>query len=410
MKKFLCVFLAAFFAAALGFTQELKFDGYINSGLGLWISDKEGDTNPKVMAYGVDSERYIGRFRLNGAYTNEEKTAGANFRFQVQGKGWAPSVTSGKGGTPEHTHSVTTGFPMDTPALTVGYGWVKFLDMITIKAGLVDDGTWQTADYIYNDDQSEGAGVLVRVSPIKGLDIGAGGFVATPNSSGNNNFFGVNLPTQLMWDEAKYTFSAAYTMEDVFRFMVSGRPANKTGGDAKYNRSNILAEFRLLAVDNLTAVVVGQMDNFDKDDNNKLINIYETFGYKIGNLGLGLNAAQYIVMEQTDANKKKDAPTDIAVWVNPWVSYGFKEGAVVPRLDIVYFMGGAIDGENYQRRGFVANNNKDAYVINARPSVKINVNSKASFEIGDSFYYTKAGSKADAVINNVFYVDLVVKF
>jgi len=416
MKRIFCVFFAVVSVAALGFTQELKFDGYVNSGLGLWISDQKsnGNDDPKVMAYGVDSERYIGRFRLNGAYTNEAKTAGANFRFQVQGRGFSTTATTGSvasGSDPAHAHSVSTAYPMDTPALTVGYGWVKLVDMITIKAGLVDDSTWQTADYIYNDDQSEGAGLLVRVTPVTGLDIGAGGFVATPNSSGNNNFFGVNIPTQIIMKDAKYTLNAAYTMDKVFRFMASFRTANKTGGDSKYNPSQILAEFRLLAVDGLTAIVVGQMANLDKDDQNKDINIYETFGFKIGDLGIGLNAAQYLRTLPSGSTAKKD----LSFWVNPWVSYALGEGSVVPRLDVVYFMGGGMDGENYHRRGFAVNYDSDRYVINARPSVKINVDSRTSFEIGDSFYYTQgakdsSGKKPDPGMTNVVYADVVVKF
>jgi len=399
MKRILCVFIAAVSVAALGFTQELKFDGYVNSGFGLWMGNKESgyDDPPRVMAFGVDSERNVGRFRLNGAYTNEAKTAGVNFRFQVQGKGVNNSAVA--------------------PALTVGYGWVKFLDMITVKAGIVDDGTWQTADVIYNDDQSEGVGLLVRVTPVTGLDFGAGGFTATPESSGDNNYIKALNAVPTKMEDAKYTLNAAYTMDKVFRLMASFRTANKTGGDAKYNRSQILAEFRLLAVDGLTAIVVGQMDNLDKDYMNKDINFYETFGYKLGSLGVGLNAAEYIRNLPSGGTGDKE----LSVWINPWVSYALGEnGAVVPRLDVVYFMSGRVkrgtaDGltnvsNDYSRRGFEPNYAKEAYVINARPSVKINVDSKTSFEIGDSFYYSKAGKGKDPAMTNVVYTDVVVKF
>jgi len=401
MKRIICVFIAAVSVAALGFTQEFKFDGYVNGGLGLWTSNEDGKDDPMVMAYGVDSERYIGRFRLNGTYTNDAKTAGVSFRLQVQGKGFTQTTASGE----------TYGYPVNTPSLAFGYGWLKLLDVITIKAGLVDDGTWKTADYIYNDSQSEGAGVLVRITPVTGLDIGAGGYVATYTSGSNNNFLGINLPSQLKAEDAKYTLNVAYTMDKVFRIMASYRPDNKTGGDSKYNRSQILAELRLLAVDGLTAIVVAQMDNLDDDTKVKDMNFYETFGYKIGDLGIGLNAAQYIRTLQ-DGSTAKD---DFSLWINPWVSYALSEGKIVPRLDVVYFMGGNQDGQNYHRRGFVANYDKDKSVINARPSLRINIDSKTSLEIGDSFYYYQPGKKADgttadAVMTNVAYVDVVVKF
>jgi hypothetical protein len=389
MKRILCVLIAAVSMAALGFTQELKFDGYINSGIGIWASTDKNDDDSMLMAYGVDSERYIGRFRLNGTYTNADKTAGANFRLQVQGRGWPDKASA------------------STPSLAFGYGWVKLLDMITIKAGLVEDSTWKTADYIYNDSQSEGAGVLVKVTPIAGLDIGTGGYVATYNSSSNDNFLDLNLPTQIVLKDAKYTLNASYTMDKVFRLMVSGRTYNKTGGDAKYNRSHALAELRFLMVDGLTAIVVGEMDNLDKDNANKDINFYETFGYQFGAVGLGLNAAQY-VRKLSENNKGKD--DDLSIWINPWISFSINEGKIVPRLDVVYFIGGNQDGQNYHRRGFVANYDNNRYVINGRPSVKINVDSRTSFEIGDSLYYTKQAKDKDAVVYNVFYADVVIKF
>jgi len=397
MKRIFCVLLAAVFVAALGFTQEVRFDGYVNSGLGLWMSDQKGDDDPMVMAYGVDSERYIGRFRLNGAYTNANRTAGANFRLQAQGKGF--TATSGDK------------YPVNTPALAFGYGWVNFKDVVTIKAGLVDDSTWQTADYIYNDDQSEGAGMLLKLTPTTGLDLGFGGFVATPNSSSNNNFFGVDLPSRIKYDEAKYTFSAAYTMDRVFRFMVSGRTYNKTGGDSKYGSSHALAELRILAVDGLTAIVVGEVDNLHDNDKIRDVNFYETIGYRTGNLGIGINAAQFI----RNLPSGSSANDDLSVWINPWISYAFYEGAVVPRLDAVYLLGGYQDAENYHRRGFKPNYNNETYVVNVRPSVKFNLDSRASFEIGDSFYYSNAARNNGAklnnpVITNVVYADVVVKF
>jgi len=424
MKRIFCVLLAVLLAAAFSFGQELKFDGYVNSGLGLLYTDAEdanGDKqDPTLMGYGVDSERNIGRFRLNGAYTNADKNAGLNFRFQVQGRGsfsttsssaatGNPTVPSGGTAVDPHTHTVTatTRYPINAPSLAFGYGWVKPVEMLTIKAGLVDDSTWRTADYIYNESQSEGAGLLLRLSPISGLDIGAGAYVATFNSGSNNNFFGVNVPEQIKLDEAKYTINAAYTMDKVFRFMVSWRNENETGGNAAdYGNSQILAELRLLMVENLTAIVVGRYDNLDNDDKDKNLIFYETFGYKIGDLGLGLNAAEFVKMDTAAAN----ANDDFSFWVNPWVSYSMAEGKIVPRLDVVYFMGGLPNGTNYHRRAFAANYNTDASVINARPSIKFNLDSRASLEIGDSFYYVTPGKDIDAVINNVFYTDIVVRF
>ncbi|GHV84728.1 hypothetical protein AGMMS50230_03360 [Spirochaetia bacterium] len=389
MKRILC---AVFFVVlvSFGFAQELKFDGYVNSGLGLVMSNVSG-VDPQVMTYGVDSERFIGRFRLNGAYTNADKSAGANFRLQVQGRGVA-------------------GETANSPSLAFGYGWIKPLDFLTVKAGLVDDSTWQTADFIFNDDLGEGAGMLVKLSPITGLDIGAGAYAASYRSGSNNNFLASGpLPESLNWNRIKYTLNLAYTMPDVFRVTLGGRSWNTAGGTAANgpdNSAKAFGEFRFLAVKDLTAVVVVAADNLYNDDSSRdfsktgTIAVYETLAYKLSDLRFGLNAAQY---------KSNTANSDLALHFNPWVSYALFEGKIVPRLDAVYFMGGAKDGANYHRRAYAANYNADTYVITGRPSVKINIDSKTAFEAGDAVYYQKPAA-GDSVLTNVFYVDLVIKF
>ena len=386
MKRFFCVVLVAVFVTAFCFAQELKFDGYVNSGIGLWMSNEEGNDDPQLMIYGVDSERFFGRFRLNGAYTNADQTIGANFRLQVQGTG--SRTESG-----------------NIPTLAFGYGWTKLADIFTIKVGLVDDGTWATGDVIYNDDQGEGAGMLVRVSPITGLDLGVGAYVASYESGSNNNVIPV-LPSQFVFNEAKYTFNAAYTMDKVFRLMLSGRTKNETEGDSAAKTSHALAEFRLLSINNLTAVLVGEVNKLDDYSDNGEISLYQTIGYRMGDLTFGINAAQYL----RNVPSGSDAADDLGLRFNPWVSYALNEGKIVPRVDLVYFMGGRQNGTNYHRKGFSTTYDKESYVINARPSVRFNLDNRTSLEIGDSFYFNKPDKDLDGVINNVFYTDFVIRF
>lgn len=376
VKKILCVFLA-FGAAAFGFSQELKFDGYVNSGLGLAVTSKE-DTDPQVMAYGLNSARNIGRFRLNGAFTNADKTAGVHFRLQVQGKGIKDE-------------------PANLPSLAFGYGWFKPLDMLTVKAGLVDDSTWQTSDVILNGDQGEGAGMLVKLSPITGLDLGVGVYAVSYGGSGSNNFFSIGpLPETLRWDEIKYTFNAAYTLDKVFRAALSGRTWNLTGNETT---PRVLGEFRLLAIENLTAAAVIEADKADEDfSDTGLINLYQTLAYHAGDWKFGLNAAQYM-------DNGKDTP---ALRFNAWLSYALNEGGIVPQLDMDYFLGGQRDGNNYHRNAYKAVYSEDVYVITARPSVTFNFGSKTAFEIGDAVYYSTDGSGDE--LTNVLYVDAVIKF
>jgi hypothetical protein len=449
MKK---AMLGVLILAAAGglFAQELKFDGYLNSGLGIVSTDtkvpdgsgtKTADT--KITAFGVDSEQGGYRFRLNGSYTNAEGTAGAKFRFQAQ-----------------------SNFALGAFSLPYAYGWVSFLNKIfTVTGGLVDDGTWNSGGAILNDDVGEGLGALVKISPIDGLNLGVGAYVISQQSGGNNStliipagavttttdsggktttkdpsttsFSGLDIPL----DRLKYTVSAGYTLPDLFKVTASFRTANQTGNsisryadadsekfDGRDETSKLIFGAQILAVKNLTAVVEAEVDKLedtgaDKDKDNIDFNLYETIGYKLGDLSFGVNAVQYIRSE-------KDVDHDFGLHLNPWVSYAI--GAIVPRLDLNYLMAGkalttpggtnALPGASYHRKVFSYADNGDAdnySVIAARPSVKFNIDKNTFIELGDliAFSMGPEGAFANADdpkkssnFNNVFYIDFVWKF
>jgi hypothetical protein len=162
----------------------------------------------------------------------------------------------------------------------------------------------------------------------------------------------------------------------------------------------------------------------DKDKDNIDINLYETLGYKLGDLAFGLNAVQYLRVE-------KDVNHDFGLHLNPWVSYAI--GVIVPRLDLNYFLAGkattspaasgvATLGTKYHRKVFAYSDNgedaDDVSVIAVRPSVKFNVG-KGFIEIGDLIAYSTGpeGSFADvddakksSSFDNVFYVDFKWSF
>jgi maltoporin len=404
----------------MAFAQEVEFDGYVNSGLGVVITDRKevndaGDDDqtakPSITAYGVDSEATYLQFRLNGAYTNADGNAGAKFRLQAK-------VND------QHLN------------LAYGFGWVKFIDIITVNAGLVDDGTWATKGGILGDDLGEGLGVLVKVSPIDGLNLGVGAYSLSAGGGSSNNSYGHvsilsgNSPPSNVrdWNEAKYTLNGSYTLPDLVKINAMYRGENKSAsGNADRESAKAIAELQILAIDNLTAVLEGEFDrlqNFGKGSSETTtgtagrINIYETVGYKLGDIQVGLNAAQYY---------NKQEKTDLGLRFNPWVSYTI--GQIVPRLDVVYFIGGQVTGStdkdkgegNIERKGYTATWNKDDSVIGVRPSVKINLDSKTTLEIGDLINYEKREGKAfnqslikgdptDSKFTNTFYVDLTIKF
>lgn len=428
MKRIFCVLLAVCAITALGFSQDFKFSGYMNYGLGVETTnrdiDEAGYIGARVRTAGVDSEQTGGRFRLNGSYSNEDKTAGADLRIQLQGVGPTVDpratnpnrVASGDSSNNNSTYNL---------GLAYAYGWIKPVELLTVKAGIVDDSTFVTAGPILRDDAGGGAGsgLFVKLTPIDGLDVGVGAYPRSSDGSNNNNRI-ESVGGWGEWYRVKYTFGVGYTMPEMFKVTASFRSSNKAGISSR-EQARAIGEFRLLAVENLTAIIEVEMDNiyneakendFFKDEGK--INIFETFAYKMDDLSFGLNAAQY--------TSKDDKLEDISLRFNPWVSYAMSDGKIVPRLDGVFFLGGdrnslptvtsGGDFEKYDRRMDVAPTyNKNYYVVSVRPSVKINVDNRTSFEIGDAFYYRKVDDKKvsvkkDKFVDNVFYVDLVVRF
>jgi hypothetical protein len=436
MKKlgFAALLVAGVIAAAGVFAQEIKFDGYVNSGIGILSTDakvQDGDgtktADTKVVAFGVDSEQSIYRFRLNGSYASEDGNTGAKFRFQAQNN-----------------------FNSGAFSIPYAYGWASFFNKIlTVNGGLVDDGAWGSGGAILNDDVGEGLGTLVKASPIDGLNLGVGVYVITPQGGGSNNT--IIVPDEVSLGRLKYTFNAGYAVPDLLKLTLTFRTANQTGdATGKYNdadterfagseTSKLIFGAQVLAVKGLTAVVEVEADKLedtgvDKEKDNIDLNLYETLGYKLGDLAFGLNAVQYIRVE-------KDVDHDFGLQLNPWVSYAI--GSIVPRLDLTYFLAGtatttlasvtddgqgniifnpAALGSKYHREVFAYKDTgsdvDDVSVIGIRPSVKFNVG-KSFIEIGDLIAYGWGfeGAFADAgdiekssSFNNVFYIDFKWSF
>jgi len=400
MKKLAVIpVMFALLAGAL-YAQELRFDGYINSGLGV-INAADNDT--VVKAFGVDSESNGYRFRLNGSYTNEAKNTGARFRLQSQRR-------------------IDQAGYFSIPYV---YGWAGFFDSrITLTGGIVDDGTWTTADWWWNDDQGEGLGLLLKVTPIEGLSLGIGAFTISQQSGGSNNIlsFSGSLPNfgsiLIKAEDAKYTFNAAYTMKDAFRLGVSFRTKNQAGwapstavppADYPFNgreeTGQLIGEFRLLAVKDLAAVIVGVFDKLDDFSDSGNITISETFAYKINNeINAGLDMVQFLYNRPTDE--------DPGLLFHLWGSYSI--GSVVPRIDLTYFIGGRSNtSQQYHRRGYAAAAN-DFSVFGVRPSVRINLDSRTFVEIGDAinldFDKNSGYAGEDSQFTNVFYIDVKWSF
>jgi hypothetical protein len=408
MKKLgiLVVLLAAGLVVASGaFAQEIKFSGYVNSGLGVVFSTEENAQDPYIAAHGVDSWNNGFTIRVDGAYDNEAGNAGAFVRLQAAGG----------------TNDVT---------IPIAYGWFSAFDKIlTVKGGIVDDATWHTGGMYFAPDQSEGLGALVKVTPIGGLDIGAGAYVAeVPPGRGYIN--PGNGARELT--DAKYTFNFAYTLTDMVKITATYRPKANLAvlgtTDVTAVTSRAQASVALLAVPSLTALVELELDNLqdfkalkvsDTDAWDRLvtlttdasgkINIAEKFQYDLDSLSVGLWGVQWLSQAED---------VDFSLYVNPWVSYTI--GSIVPRLDIGYGNGvqsGFNNGTERAgwRRGNVSPKyDSDYSIISIRPSVKLNIDPNTFVEIGDLIDVDggpeNTWTDANSRISNVFYVDFKWSF
>lgn len=466
MKKILIlIIMLSLFAVSL-WAQEFKFDGYINSGVGVVATDNK-DIDPYLKAFANDAEHQGYRFRLNGTFSNESKNAGGKFRMQSQtnlstisskstSKSTSTSGYDDNGGDPKVT--TTTGTTTDTTttssvsgyfSLPYVFGWVGLLEnKIVLNAGIVEDGTWSTGDFwLASDSVSNfvGLGSLLKITPVDGLVFGAGAYTMNRLSGSNNNALAnlgaLGAPIELK--KAAYTLHGVYTMKDVFRLGASFRSENLAGGGNTEQTSLVYGDLRYLGVKDLTAVVAGKFDYLGKEKDTTSgdaadIIISETFAYKMDQFTIGINAVQFLYDRKDASDKKIDM--NPSLFFNLWGSYAIDK--VVPRLDLVYFMGGRskLAGTNYEgdgkyssgsntngwdRHGFqniaVAKDAEaDVSVFSVKPSVKINMDSRISLEIGDMINYDmgeKEGAYKDSDdpkkktrLTNAFYVDLKFSF
>ncbi|MCL2270063.1 MAG: hypothetical protein FWC24_01840 [Treponema sp.] len=414
--------------------QNFKFDSYFNSGLGVVYSD-DADTDTMLKAFGVDSEQNGYRFRLNGSFSTDAGIAGIRFRFQSQSSLYQTGYFS----------------------MPYVYGWIKlFDDILYMAGGIVDDSAWQTRDWWINDDAGEGLGVMLRVQPILGLNLGAGAYIISQQAGGNNNIlqYGRFLPNfgdvTPRIEDAKYVFGASYaygnlagdTLEEIFYLGLTFRMKNMAGWEYTYQEieqfgyyyegrqesAQLIGEFRFLGVEGLTAVAAVSLDRLEEFSANGNIILSETFSYQFGRTILGFNAAEFIYNRESVLGKKLSY--DPGLLFNLWGSYTYV--IIEPRLDLVYFWGGMSrvagkDNEAFMwyRRGFNNNwkiaeygsdNSQNFSVFSIRPSVKFNLLNRTFVEFGNMFNYDFGnfdGAYSDSEdlkkrsrISNVFYIDL----
>lgn len=410
------------------YAQNIKFDGYFNSGLGL-VYTSYADKDTFLKAFGVDSEQNGFRFRLNGTYISEDENAGVKFRMQSQSR-------------------LDQGGYFSIPYV---YGWMRFFNnIVSLTGGIVDDINWQTADWWINDDTGEGLGLLIKLMPISGLNIGFGSYLISQQSASSNNIFIVSLGNVLpnfgsitpKIKDVKYVFSASYTMPDIFYLGASFRLKNKAGWngtidtdiygyfyDGRQESAQLIGELRLFMIRDFSAVIAASLDNMQEFDSEGNIIVSQSFVYEQNSFFIGLNAAEFMYNRKNVLGNK--IPYKPGLVFNIWGSYVIDK--IVTRLDLLYFFGGQSRAGGdaaymWHRKAYTdypvykinADDKRSRSVFSVRPSFRYNVSAGTFIEFGDMFNYDFAnydGAYGDSgdpakrtMISNVFYIDYIWNF
>lgn len=151
MKKAIVLLLALAVLGSAAFAQELKFSGYLDTGVAYF---DDGTNDPTIGLWGDDSGTTT-RLNFQGAYTNQN--VGATFRLRMQ--------------------NVDTGSPAATPAhsaVFVNRAWVwatMFDGMAKLQVGKLGDYTWSSFGNDFGNFDTA-TGLQLQIMPVAGLNFG----------------------------------------------------------------------------------------------------------------------------------------------------------------------------------------------------------------------------------------------
>ena len=253
MKKALIVLLILGVAGGL-FAQSVSWTGSV--GTGLFIGFGENFDDVPVWAHDDDDGAGV-IAKINGAYDADV---------------WGLKLgTVGRAGD---------GFDL---SFYNAYGWMKLLNkIITVRAGMIDDGAWSTG-LEYDTGIAGGGGIRIEVEPITGLNFGA--FFTFPNgglSAGKiGNFF-------------QETVIGAEYKSSLFRVDVAMALFSEESEYSNFDNMDmrVIFGFEFTGVPGLTLGVSGGVDHLAEYADEGVFKIYEEGHYKLGALKVGLVLGQ----------------------------------------------------------------------------------------------------------------------
>ena len=211
------------------------------------------------------------------------------------------------------------------------HGWSTILDMVTIRAGLIDPGVWVTDGWI-DTNLSSGLGIRVEIHPMEGLNVGV--FIPTPAG-------GDYIEDAIQGygnEDGGMAFGFSYEQEDLFEVSAAlrFRPSNEWDAYEEF-AADILPMLHALAkitfndpdlsyddfLDGLKALM-GLDDIEDEDD----FVITAGFGY-YGVPNLSIYAGLLVEYISSDADTKTSIGLNADYDVTEQLSAGLELGIVL---------------------------------------------------------------------------------
>jgi hypothetical protein len=307
------------------------------------------------------------------------------------------------------------------PSLYQAYGWMNFFDKkLEAKMGYIRDTTYNSGGRI-STDGGEGAGMMLKYTPITGLSVG-GGFYAPRIPSATELGRDPSLPTNGTGPVEKATVSwgVAYEMSKVFKISYAG-------GWRDNMMPTMTSGIHLLAVPNLTANFEFFTSNIrykEPEAGFPYIAFDETLVYRVGRqLTFGISAYQFlnntnILVSKGGGGAFYSAPYDRVDTVNgidlhsvnkydiglsfdPYVSYQI--GMFTPRLNLtVEHYGNKMETTMVATSTKMVDDETKRFLLSLKPQLTIRIGF-ASIDLSYAMSMTTDtlnGNKVDPVFDN----------
>lgn len=363
MKKALAIITALALVSTVAFAQDaaaLKLSGAIKTGVQMTSGDSAEDGN--VVAYNDDAEK-ISRFELVGTYTDGD--FGLKFRMRAD--------------------------DFKTPLLSYGYVWGNlYSNMVTFKAGNIDDGAWETEG---DDgfDVADGLGLQVQVKPAEGINFGVkltpGTTAMTTEQFTGELAFGGAYVSDMFNVQAGYKLDSDIDAPATFKNADDADAAlwiASLGVDADTEAFAYVGA-NIKAVEKLTLKAEGKFFNLGASSDIGLTEIDEIVEYAVSDpLAVGIVAYQWL-----------PGNSDLENIMNfkPYVNYKLNDKATAGFAFFYELNSGYLE---------------DATTMYIKPSLTYAFNSKAKI---NAFYkYVAADNTVDTTADNVVQLDFIWSF